>query len=72
MASDGWIVLAYGEALIAPDDSVVVGDVTGRTQDFTMVSTGIGEFGIVQGFLRTPWAPDYTCRSRQSRATSYR
>jgi phage shock protein PspC (stress-responsive transcriptional regulator) len=59
VSDDGWIVLAYGEALIAPDDTVVVGNVTGQTQDFTFVSTTLGEFGIVQGTLRTPWGAEY-------------
>lgn len=59
VASDGWIVLAYGEALIAPDDSVVFGNVTGRTQDFTTVATGMGEFSVIQGLLQTPWGAEY-------------
>jgi len=59
VSDDGWIVLAYGEALIAPDDTVVVGNVTGQTQDSTFVSTSLGEFGIVQGTLRTPWGAEY-------------
>jgi hypothetical protein len=59
VSDDGWIVLAYGEALIAPDDTVVIGDWSDRTQDFTVVSTSLGEFSIVQGTLRTPWGAEY-------------
>lgn len=59
ITSDGWIVLAYGEALIAPDDSVIVGSATTQTPNLTMVSTQMGVYQLDGGVLRTPWGTEY-------------
>lgn len=48
---DGWIVLAYGEALIDPNDVVVVGDIDPRTG---VVMTRMGPFVVDDGTISAP------------------
>lgn len=52
--ADGWIVLADGEALLAPDNSVAVGDVTSQGPDLAVISTSIGAYVVEGDILHTP------------------
>lgn len=51
VTNGGWIVLAYGEALIDPNDVVVIGDFDPRSGT---VWTGMGPFVLVDGTISTP------------------
>lgn len=51
VSTDGWIVLAYGEALIDPNNAIVVGDVDRQTG---LVYTAMGTFFIADGIITTP------------------
>ena len=51
VSTDGWIVVAYGEALIDPNNDVVVGDVDPQTG---LVYTQMGSFFVADGIITTP------------------
>jgi hypothetical protein len=51
VSTDGWIVVAYGEALIDPNSDVVVGDVDPRAG---LVYTQMGPYFVVDGTITTP------------------
>lgn len=51
VSTDGWIVVAYGEALIDPNNSIVVGDVDPQT---ALVYTQMGPFFVADGIITTP------------------
>jgi phage shock protein PspC (stress-responsive transcriptional regulator) len=51
VSADGWIVLAYGEALIDPNNDVVVGDVDPQA---ALVYTQMGPFFVADGIITTP------------------
>ncbi len=51
VSTDGWIVIAYGEALIDPNNEVVVGDVDPPTRP---VYTQMGPFFVADGIITTP------------------
>jgi len=54
LSTDGWIVLAYGEALLAPDQSVVAGEFD-LIDDLTVINTSRGQFVLNGVELTTPW-----------------
>jgi phage shock protein PspC (stress-responsive transcriptional regulator) len=51
VSTDGWIVIAYGEALIDPNNDVVVGTVDPPTRP---VYTQMGPFFVADGIITTP------------------
>ncbi len=51
VSTDGWIVVAYGEALVDPNNEVVVGDVDPRAG---LVYTQMGPFIVADGSITTP------------------
>ena len=51
VSTDGWIVIAYGEALIDPNNNVVVGNVDPQSG---LIDTGMGPFFAADGFITAP------------------
>lgn len=59
ISTDGWVVLAYGEALLDPSNTMVVGD--GQPEGPTAMSifTSMGEFSVDGSTLQTPLGAMY-------------
>jgi phage shock protein PspC (stress-responsive transcriptional regulator) len=51
VSTDGWIVIAYGEALIDPNNDIVVGNVDPQSG---LVYTQMGPFFVADGIITTP------------------
>ncbi len=58
ISTDGWVVIANGEALLDPDNAVVVGD-SFPNDDLTLISTSMGQFIVNGSELVTPTGTTY-------------
>ncbi len=54
LTTDGWVVLAYGEALLDPNNRMVVGDGRPQGADGVLISTSMGPFFVDGSTLQTP------------------
>jgi len=54
ISTDGWVVLAYGEALLDPSNTMVVGDGQPEAPTAMSIFTSMGEFSVDGSTLQTP------------------
>jgi hypothetical protein len=59
ISTDGWVVLAYGEALLDPDNTLVVGGGEPQGPTAMSISTSMGPFFVEGSVLQTPFGAMY-------------